>query len=772
MASRKSSTRHVASTTSDAARVYPFTAIVGQEEMRLALLLCIVEPAIGGVLITGHRGTGKSTAVRALAALLPPLTRAALCPFNCDPETPADLCDACRATLDMTGRLKRERARVPVVDLPLNATEDRVCGSINLERALAQGVRTFDPGLLARAHRGFLYVDEVNLLEDHLVDLLLDVSATGRNRVEREGISAEHAARFVLVGSSNPEEGELRPQLLDRFGLCAEVRTPDAADERAEIVTRREAFDRDPVAFHERASNDQAALRRRLVRARREATNVVVPTRLVRAIAELCARLGVDGHRGELTIARASRALAAFEGRKIASEEDARRVAQMALRHRLRRDPFEQTGGGGQIEQVADEIFGAGGAKPSERRQERAQDTNERAAAARERSATGKQNAASDDRVAWERAESVEDRSDRSERREDESDSRASHPEGARAASAMNGATLHAPPVEFNPSLDFASGAFDVAGVAREGSSRKRSTSSARARSSVKSQNAARGRFSGGVTSHATARNVAFEATLRAAAERQTRIPPRDIQAQLQTLTPRAAQTQTKKATPRNSRTQPEMTMPHDARTTRDSQTPRVVAGDLRFKLFKRKTGTLFIFAVDASGSMALNRIGQAKGGLAQLLRRSYVRRDRVALVSFRESRGEILLRPSRSPALAKRLLDALPVGGATPLASGLLCAQEIAARALREGAGRVALLVFTDGRANVPVKSARAEDGASLRLRIDKEIKRIGEALRRAGVESVVIDTRARFALDVEGKKLAKALGGSYTRLSAALPA
>ncbi|MET0626687.1 MAG: magnesium chelatase ATPase subunit I, partial [Pyrinomonadaceae bacterium] len=341
--------------------VFPFTAIVGQEEMKLALLLNVVSPSVGGVLVTGHRGTGKSTAVRALADLLPSLDVARGCAYNCDPSEPDDLCEECAARVDAGASLGRERRAVPVVELPLGATEDRVCGTIDLGRALKEGVKAFEPGLLARANRGFLYIDEVNLLEDHLVDLLLDVAATGRNRVEREGVSAEHPARFRLVGSANPEEGELRPQLLDRFGLCVEVETERDLERRVLIVERREAFDEDPAAFNAEQEAEQTRLRRRVVRAASKFASVKVPRALLRQIAELCHRLGVDGHRGEITVARAARALAAFENRDEATAGDVKRVAPLALRHRLRRDPLEQGGGGSRVERASEELFGGEG---------------------------------------------------------------------------------------------------------------------------------------------------------------------------------------------------------------------------------------------------------------------------------------------------------------------------------------------------------------------------------------------------------------------------
>ncbi|HEY0408601.1 MAG TPA: magnesium chelatase ATPase subunit I, partial [Pyrinomonadaceae bacterium] len=337
--------------------VYPFAALVGQEEMKLALLLNAIDASIGGVLIMGHRGTGKSTAVRALADLLPEIWRVEDCLYGCDPADEASLCDDCNSRLARDGKLRRERARVPVVDLPLGATEDRVCGTLDFERAINSGLKAFEPGLLARAHRGFLYIDEVNLLEDHLIDLLLDVAVTGRNAVEREGISLEHPAQFVLVGSGNPEEGELRPQLLDRFGLHVEIKTVADLEQRVRIVELREAFDRDPASFRAGMEQEQESLRRRITRARKNLRGVEVSRALLRGIAELCLRLDIDGHRGELTITRAARALAAFEGRKRATVADVRRVATMALRHRQRRDPFEPTESGARIEQQLSELF-------------------------------------------------------------------------------------------------------------------------------------------------------------------------------------------------------------------------------------------------------------------------------------------------------------------------------------------------------------------------------------------------------------------------------
>jgi magnesium chelatase subunit I len=338
---------------------FPFSAIVGQDEMKLALLIAAVDASIGGVLVFGDRGTGKSTAVRALASLLPPMKVVVGCPYNCEPSATAGLCELCRKPAGKgNGGLKGRAVPVPVVDLPLGATEDRVAGALDLERALAQGVKAFEPGLLARAHRGFLYIDEVNLLEDHLVDLLLDVAASGENVVEREGISVRHPARFVLVGSGNPEEGELRPQLLDRFGLSVEVKTPAELPARIEVVRRRDAFERDPAAFVAHWQREDERVRRRIVAARKRLAEVVVSDAALERAAQLCIRLGTDGLRGELTLMRAARALAALEGDAGVADSHLRRVAPSALRHRLRRNVLDDAGSTTRVERALAELLG------------------------------------------------------------------------------------------------------------------------------------------------------------------------------------------------------------------------------------------------------------------------------------------------------------------------------------------------------------------------------------------------------------------------------
>jgi len=337
--------------------VYPFSAIVGQDEMKLALLLTAVDPTIGGVMVFGDRGTGKSTAVRGLAGLLPPMTVVAGCRYGCALPSDERGCSYCERGHPGQEKVRSAKAPVPVVDLPLGATEDRVVGALDLERALTTGEKAFEPGLLARAHRGFLYVDEVNLLEDHLVDLLLDAAATGENVVEREGVSIRHPARFVLVGSGNPEEGELRPQLLDRFGLAVDVKTPTDLALRIDVIKRRDAFDRDPDAFVAHWEKAERAVRRRIAKGQERLSTASVPDEVLVRATELCAKLGTDGLRGELTLLRTVRAYAALEGHGEATLDDLRRVAPLCLRHRLRRNVLDEASSTTRVERALDELY-------------------------------------------------------------------------------------------------------------------------------------------------------------------------------------------------------------------------------------------------------------------------------------------------------------------------------------------------------------------------------------------------------------------------------
>jgi magnesium chelatase subunit D len=318
---------------------YPFTAIVGQDDLRLGLLLNAISPAVGGVLVRGEKGTAKSTAVRALAALMPEVAVVAGCRFSCDPVAPDPACpDGPHEAAQGVPRAAR------TVELPVGASEDRLVGALDIERALSEGVKAFEPGLLADAHRGILYVDEVNLLHDHLVDLLLDAAAMGASYVEREGVSVRHASRFLLVGTMNPEEGELRPQLLDRFGLTVEVAASRETDVRVEVVRRRLAYDDDPAAFAARWADEETALRERIAAARALLPHVVLGDGVLRQIAATCAAFEVDGMRADIVMARTATALAAWAGREEVVADDVRRAALLALPHRRRRNPFDAPG--------------------------------------------------------------------------------------------------------------------------------------------------------------------------------------------------------------------------------------------------------------------------------------------------------------------------------------------------------------------------------------------------------------------------------------------
>ncbi|HOV05949.1 MAG TPA: ATP-binding protein [Anaerolineaceae bacterium] len=322
--------------------IYPFTAVVGQERMRRALVLNAVDPRIGGVLIRGERGTAKSTAARALAALLPNVRVVKDCRFGCDPDKPTTWCTECRERVDRGETLESITRPTPFVNLPVSATEDRVVGTLDIEKAIQRGVRSFEPGVLAAANRGLLYIDEVNLLDDHVVDVLLDAAAMGVNIVEREGISFTHPARFILVGTMNPEEGDLRPQLLDRFALSVEIHGIRDARERVQIMERNIAFEEDANQFFEEWQGKEIELSQRIEQARKLVDEVTYTRQNLLSIAALTASLNVDGHRSDLVILKTARAQAAFDGRKQINDRDIALAAELALPHRLKSGPFQR----------------------------------------------------------------------------------------------------------------------------------------------------------------------------------------------------------------------------------------------------------------------------------------------------------------------------------------------------------------------------------------------------------------------------------------------
>lgn len=341
----------------EARPVFPFSAIVGQQEMKLALILNVIDPKIGGVMILGDRGTGKTTTIRALVDLLPEIACVADDPYNSSPTQVDVMSDEVRMRADKGEELPVAYRKVPMVDLPLGATEDRVCGTIDIEKALTQGKKAFEPGLLAKANRGILYVDEVNLLDDHLVDVLLDSAAGGWNTVEREGISVRHPAKFILVGSGNPEEGELRPQLLDRFGMHAMIRTERDPELRVEIVESCQKFADDPKGFRSNFTEKNAAFAKEILAAQERLKEVKISSELTVKISQVCSELNVDGLRGDIVTNRAARAYAAFDGRNEVTEDDIQKVITLCLRHRLRKDVLDNMDNGDKVQKVFDEVF-------------------------------------------------------------------------------------------------------------------------------------------------------------------------------------------------------------------------------------------------------------------------------------------------------------------------------------------------------------------------------------------------------------------------------
>lgn len=656
-------------------KTYPFTAIVGQEEMKLALLLNVVDPLIGGVLIMGHRGTGKSTAVRALADLLPEISVVEGCPYNCDPGDKRNLCDQCRSRKQLASK----QTSVPVVELPLGATEDRVCGTIDIERALSAGRKAFDPGLLARANRGFLYIDEVNLLEDHLVDLLLDVAVTGRNKVEREGVSVEHPASFVLIGSGNPEEGELRPQLLDRFGLHAEVKTENYLQNRIDIVERRERYDRDREAFCEDFAEDQEQLRKRITRARANLGKIDVARPVIEKIAQLCADLKVDGHRGELTIMRSARALAAFEGRRAVTDAHVKKVSAMSLRHRLRRDALDETATSEQIQQSVDEVFPPSTSPPQQPSRGNGGETEKQEGPGK----SGKQ--------------------DRRQR--------------ASATGSSSRPNTH--DVLSPPAVERKSGEVRLDEHLRTMDRKDKSRSQSRRATGTKAALVqGRGRYTRAVSFKSAGARIAIDATLRALVGLESTLrAPVNTQA-------------------------------------------------LRYKLLKHKQGTLFVFAIDASGSMAANRIARAKSTILKLLRKSYLNRDSVAIVSFHGTTANIDLPPSRSILRARRVLDSLRMGGSTPLGLGLVTTIELL-ELVGSKFGETVVLLFTDGRSNVPLRRGGLNMRAFRQVKIESELRELTVGLNRMKTRVVVVDTQKEFESSEETRRLAKILNARFVKVS-----
>ncbi|MGY1711514.1 putative cobaltochelatase [Geodermatophilus sp. SYSU D00758] len=618
---------------------YPFGAVVGMDDLRLALLLNAVSPAVGGVLVRGEKGTAKSTTVRALAAVLPPVDVVPGCRFACDPAAPDPTCPD--GPHDAGAGGTRRPARL--VELPVGASEDRVVGSLDLERALTEGVKAFEPGLLAAAHRGVLYVDEVNLLHDHLVDLLLDAAALGTAYVEREGVSVRHAARFLLVGTMNPEEGELRPQLLDRFGLTVEVAAPRDPGVRAEVVRRRFAFDADPAGFAAAWAADESALAARIATARARLPHVVLGDGALRQVTAVCAAFDVDGLRADLVTARAAVAHAAWSGRDEVTEDDVRVAARLALPHRRRRNPFDAPGlddetleqaltdarpdddppppGGGPENPDGGGPDGGPGTGIGSSSHGSGVDTGEELPVPGDGAGSG---APGDGEGAG-------------------GPTTAPRGEGG-------GYTEAAPAPEraaVAPSDPFRTRRLEVPGIGAGAAGRR-----SRARSE-------RGRVVGSTRPAGTVAKLHLVDTVLAAA-------------------------------------------PHQVARGHTGPGLRIAREDLRQATLEGREGNLVLFVVDASGSMGSRaRMAAVKGAVLSLLLDAYQRRDKVGLVTFRGTGADLALPPTWSVEAAATRLRELPTGGRTPLAAGLLRAHDtLRVERLRDPRRRPLLVVVTDGRA------------------------------------------------------------------------
>ncbi len=622
---------------------YPFAGIVGMADLKLALLLNAVSSAIGGVLVRGEKGTAKSTMVRGLAALLPPVPVVPGCPYSCDPAAPDP---GCPAGPHAGAGAAAELRPVALAELPVGATEDRLTGSLDIERVLTAGTTAFQPGLLAAAHRGVLYVDEVNLLHDHLVDLLLDAAALGVNYVEREGVSVRHASRFLLVGTMNPEEGELRPQLLDRFGLTVQVTASHDPAERAEVVRRRLAFEADPAVFARRFDGEGAALAGQVAAARARLPRVDLPDAALRQICAVCGAFGVDGMRADLVTARTAIALAAWHGRDVVTEEDIRTAARLALPHRRRRDPFDAPG---LDEQALDEALREASSEPDP---------------GPEPPGPG--------------GPGHPDGPDDGPDGPDDDPGGPSGPGGLPEAntpqsSQQSHQLTDAPPsAPVSPTAPFRARLLTVPGVG-EGAPGRRS--------------AARGPFGRTVAARLPQDrpfSLHLPATVRAAALRG----PRDTSPAAPGPAPPLRPTPAHGAAPLLRPTPAHGAAPLLRPTRAAGATPllRPTPADLREAVREGREGNLVLFAVDASGSMAARqRMRVVKGAVLSLLLDAYQRRDKVGLVTFRGTEAEVALPPTSSVEAAARRL--------TSLATAASVVVDCEASVLRLGlAGRLAV--------------------------------------------------------------------------------
>lgn len=665
--------------------IYPFSALVGQERLKRALILNAINPRIGGVLIRGEKGTAKSTAVRGLARLLPPIQVVEGCAYHCDPDKPAGLCSTCINHL-AGAPLPIYEQPTKLVELPVSASEDRVVGSLDIEHAITEGQRRFEPGLLAQVNRGLLYVDEVNLLDDHLVDLLLDSAAMGVNTVEREGVSISHPARFILVGTMNPEEGELRPQLLDRFGLAVEVTGLCDVESRTLVIERRLAYEASPEQFVVAWEPSENELSARIVAAQVLLPQVSLRKSDMQVVARLALELQVDGHRADLTILETARTHAAWEGRQKINKDDLHIAAELALPHRMRRQPFTEVGGGkdGDFFQTAVEhSWQAYGTVSNEQNEHEVE----------------KKTVLTDD----DESDTVTEAAPNAEWDGEHVTVGISGDSGTQAGSASyTGEEPSSSGMVYEANTMFQARKL-------EGRSDYKFRVSAGRRSKTCSSSR-QGRY---ISSRRVERvtDLAFDATLRAAAPYQLH---RRMQKSLDGLGDDI----------------------HTRQPPQNGWKPKciIIRDDLRQKIRVRRTRNAVCFVVDASWSMAAEeRMCATKAAVLSLLRDAYQRRDYVGIVSFQRTYASILLPLTNSVELAQSRLAMMPIGGKTPLTQGLLTGYQILERARRQNPEIIPMLVIlTDGQANVAMSN----------LPPQIEAYRVAEYIAKRDVQAVVVDT------------------------------
>lgn len=648
--------------------LYPFTAIVGQERMKAALILNVINPKIGGVLIRGEKGTAKSTAVRALANLLPEIDVVEGCKFRCSPHDNQEICEECRRRKE-AGTLNISFEKMKVVDLPVSATEDRVVGTLDIEHAIKKGEKRFEPGVLALANRGILYVDEINLLDDHLVDVLLDSAAMGINTIEREGISYSHPANFVLVGTMNPEEGELRPQLLDRFGLCVDIKGINEVPRRVELIKKRLRFEADPEAFAAEWQAIETKLCEQILLAQRLLPQVKISDEMLELISQICVDMKVDGHRADITMMKTSVTLAAFKGRNDVLEVDVKEAAELVLPHRMRRKPFDNHSD--KQEKLEESIE-----KHKEKQKEKEKNKKEQ----------------------HEREHDAEPEVPNEHSEERQPDNSQDQSEGQPSSSSET---------------VFAMGeGYQIKQLSPEFQRNNRDGSGRRSKTRTGSK---KGRYIKSAIPHEKTTDIAFDATLRAAA-------------------------------------------PYQLMREENENSVIIHESDLRKKVREKKIGNLVLFVVDASGSMgAQQRMVASKGAVLSMLMDAYQKRDKVGLIAFKGEGAELILPPTSSVELAQRYLQDLPTGGKTPLSHGLMKGYEtIKAELQRDPDTCPFMILISDGRANVSLNGKPPV----------QETKTIASLFRKEGIQSAVIDTENSIVKFGLAQEISSALGGRYLAL------